>query len=201
MSVLATVDTRVEVLHRPALAGRLASLLTNDEIVVAGIGNNSFDLFAGGHRPQNFYMLGSMGLAVPIGFGIALTLTDRQVVILEGDGSLLMSLGALATVGMVAPPNLTIVAWDNGVYQTTGGQETATATSTDLVQVARGAGIARSDWARDERDFDRLVRDALRFSGPAFIGVRVAAEPSTDHPEFDPVILKDRFMRAIGAKP
>ena len=110
--------------------------------MVAGIGNTNWDLFGAGHRPQNFYMLGSMGLACPIALGVALAQPERGVIALEGDGSILMSLGCLATIGKVAPRNLTIIIWDNGIYQITGKQPTATAGSTDIVAVAKGAGIA-----------------------------------------------------------
>ena len=119
--------------------------LTNHEAVVAGIGNTNWDLFGAGHRPENFYMLGSMGLACPIALGVALAQPERGVIALEGDGSILMSLGCLATIGKVAPRNLTIIIWDNGIYQITGKQATATAGSTDLVAVARGAGIPNAN--------------------------------------------------------
>lgn len=193
------VDAKV--MSRLDLTRRLVGLLTHGEIVVAGIGNANFDLAAAGPRPENFYMLGSMSLAVPIGLGVALAQPSRKVFVLEGDGSLLMNLGALATVAAVAPHNLTVIVWDNGTYQITGGQAAATAQATDLVAVARGAGIAQSDWARDEAEFERLVREGLAARGPRFIGAHVNQEPGAGRPERDPVVVKDRFMRGIGAKP
>jgi thiamine pyrophosphate-dependent acetolactate synthase large subunit-like protein len=201
MQTFEVIAIRSNVMSRLSLTERLVSLLDHEEAVIGGIGNSNFDLFGAGDRPQNFYMLGSMGMAVPIGLGVALAQPQRQVIVLEGDGSLLMTLGSLATVGMVAPSNLTIIAWDNGAYQMTGGQATPCALTTDLVEVARAAGISNSDWARDEPHFERLVQQALWSPRPSFIGACVAAEPSGSHPEFDPVILKDRFMRGIGAKP
>ena len=102
-------------------------------------------------------MLGSMGLTIPIALGVALAQPRRHVIALEGDGSLLMQLGCLATVAERAPKNLTIVVWDNGIYQITGSQPTASASAADLVAIARGSGIASSAWAADEDDFDRLV--------------------------------------------
>jgi thiamine pyrophosphate-dependent acetolactate synthase large subunit-like protein len=89
------------IFNRTELTKRLVAKLKHEE--AAGIGNTNFDLFAAGHRPQNFYMLGSMGLAVPIA--------------LEGDGSILMLLGSLSTVGTARPRNLTIIIMDNGLYQ------------------------------------------------------------------------------------
>ncbi len=201
MQTIESIAIKSNVMDRLNLTQRLVRMLNEGEAVIGGIGNSNFDLFGAGDRPQNFYMLGSMGMAVPIGLGVALAQPERQVIVLEGDGSLLMNLGSLATVGMVAPRNLTIVVWDNGAYQMTGGQATPSALTTDLVQVARASGIDNSDWARDESHFERLVQQALWSNQPSFIGASIAAKPSGAHPEFDPVILKDRFMRGIGAKP
>lgn len=197
----ARVKAAGKVMSRIDLTRRLVGRLTHGEIIVAGIGNANFDLFAAGHRPENFYMLGSMSLAVPIALGVALAQPSRRVFAVEGDGSMLMNLGALATVAMVAPQNLTVIVWDNGTYQITGGQAAATAEATDLVAIARGAGIAESAWARDEAEFERLVADALAGRGPRFIGALVNQEPGAGRPERDPVLVKDRFMRGIGAKP
>jgi thiamine pyrophosphate-dependent acetolactate synthase large subunit-like protein len=189
-------------MSRLELTRRLVARLTHGEIIVAGIGNANFDLSAvAPGRPENFYMLGSMSLAVPIGLGVALAQPSRRVFVVEGDGSLLMNLGSLATVAMVAPRNLTVIVWDNGTYQITGGQHAATAEATDLVAVARGAGIVHSAWAADEREFDRLVGEALADPGPRFIGARVNQEPGAARPERDPVLVKDRFMRGIGVRP
>src|SRR3978361_122065 len=110
------------VMNRGELSKRLVAKLRHDEAVVAGIGNTNFDLWAAGHRAQNFYMLGSMGLACPIALGVALAQPERGVIALEGDRSLLVALGFLATVGMLRPRNLTIVIMDNGIYQITGKQ-------------------------------------------------------------------------------
>ena len=125
--------------------------------MIGGIGNTNFDLWAAGQRPQNFYMLGSMGLAFPIALGVALAQPKRRVIALEGDGSLLMQLGCLSTIAMLAPKNLTLIVMDNGIYQITGGQPTPAAAGADLVAIARGCGLADSAWAADEEDFERLV--------------------------------------------
>ncbi len=95
---------------------------------------------AAGHRPQNFYMLGSMGLAFPIALGVALAQPKRRVFALEGDGSLLMQLGCLSTIATLAPRNLCMVVMDNGVYQITGAQPTPAAAATDLIAVAAACG-------------------------------------------------------------
>ncbi len=133
----------VKVLNRAELTRRLVAKL-GEEAVVAGIGNTNFDLYAAGHRPQNFYMLGSMGLACPIALGVALAQPERGVIALEGDGSILMALGCLTTIGTIRPRNLTIVIMDNGIYQITGKQLTATGRNTDIVAVARAALESRT---------------------------------------------------------
>ncbi len=189
-----------EVMNRLDLTQRLVRLLKNGEAVVGGIGNSNFDLVGAGDRPENFYMLGSMGMAVPIGLGIALAQPQRRVFVLEGDGSLLMNLGTLATVAQVAPKNLSIVVWDNAAYQITGVQESPTAERTDVVTVARGSGIVNAEWARAESHFEQLIERSLREDGPHFIGARIDRSSGKARPERDPVILKDRFMRGIGVK-
>src|SRR5260221_14603862 len=92
-----------KVMNRFDLTKRLVAKLKRDEAVIGGIGNTNFDLWATGQRPQNFYMLGSMGLAVPIALGVALAQPERLTIALEGDGSLLMQLSCLTTVAMLKP--------------------------------------------------------------------------------------------------
>ena len=121
------------------------------------------------------------------------------MVALEGDGSLLMQLGCLATVAMQAPKNLTMVVWDNGLYQITGGQPTASASAADLVAIARGSGLANSAWAADEDDFDRLFAAALK-GGPSLIAVRIDNKPGVGATDRDPVQIRARFMQGLGVK-
>jgi thiamine pyrophosphate-dependent acetolactate synthase large subunit-like protein len=197
---MAATAHNAKVMNRFDLTKRLAGRLKSDEAVVGGIGNSNFDLWMSGRRPQNFYMLGSMGLAIPIAFGVALAQPHRHVVALEGDGSLLMQLGCLATVAAQAPKNLTMVVWDNGMYQITGGQPTASSAATDLVAVARGCGIANSAWAADEAEFERLFAAALKEGGPTLIAARIDDQPGTGTTDRDPVQIRERFMRGIGVR-
>ena len=189
-----------KVMNRFDLTKRVVDQLKRDEAVIGGIGNANFDLWACGQRPQNFYMLGSMGLAIPIALGVATAQPRRHVIALEGDGSLLMQLGCLATVAMRAPKNLTIVLWDNGLYQITGSQPTASAATADLIAIARGAGIANSAWAADEDDFDRLLAAALQDGGPSLIAARIDGKPAVATTDRDPVQIRERFMRGLGVK-
>jgi len=189
-----------KVMNRFDLTKRLVGQLKREEAVIGGIGNASFDLWASGQRPQNFYMLGSMGLTIPIALGVAIAQPQRHAIALEGDGSLLMQLGCLATVAERAPKNLTIIVWDNGVYQITGAQPTASASTSDLVAIARGSGIANSAWAADEDDFDRLVAAALKDGGPSLIAARIDNKPAVATTDRDPVQIRERFMRGLGVR-
>jgi len=188
-----------KIMNRSKLMRRLVAKLAREEAVIAGIGYTNHDLWASGQRPQNFYMLGSMGLAVPIALGVALAQPQRQVFALEGDGSLLMQLGALGTVAMSAPRNLAIVVLDNGAYQITGSQPTLTAYRTDLVAMAQGAGLAQSAWAADEAHFEGLIDLALNGGGPWFIAARTDDQPPAGVTERDASKIRSRFMQGIGA--
>jgi thiamine pyrophosphate-dependent acetolactate synthase large subunit-like protein len=188
-----------KIMNRFELTKRLVGRLKNEEAVIGGIGNTNFDLWAAGRRPQNFYMLGSMGLAIPIAVGVALAQPSRPVIGLEGDGSLLMQLGCLTTVAMLAQKNLTIVVMDNGIYQITGSQPTPAARA-DLVAIAQGCGIARSAWAADEDDFERLVDRALGEGGPTLIAARIDDKPAVATTDRDPVQIRERFMQGIGTR-
>src|ERR1700738_2610456 len=133
-----TPARNTKVMNRLDLTSRLVSKLKSEEAVIGGIGNTNFDLWAAGHRPQNFYMLGSMGLAFPIALGVALAQPARRIFALEGDGSLLMQMGCLSTIATLKPQNLTMILMDNGVYQITGAQPTPAAAVSDLVAIAAG---------------------------------------------------------------
>ena len=187
-----------KLLNRTALTQRLVQHLKHEEAVIGGIGNANFDLFAAGHRPQNFYMLGSMGLACPIALGVALAQPERGVIALEGDGSILMSLGCLATIANVKPRNLTIVIWDNGIYQITGKQPAATGGVTDIVAVARGAGLANSEWVRDEAHFDKLLDRRFDDGGPVLLAVKIDDQPGKGQTVRDPALIRNRFMKGLG---
>jgi thiamine pyrophosphate-dependent acetolactate synthase large subunit-like protein len=188
-----------QVLNRSVLTRRLVELLKADEAIVAGIGNNNFDLWAAGPRPQNFYMLGSMGMAAPIALGVAVAQPSRRVFALEGDGSLLMQLGALATIAALKPANLTIVVWDNGLFQITGEQKTLTSARADLVAIAKGAGLKQAEWVADEDHFATLIGRSITEPGPWFIAVKVDNSKAAGTTERDPAKIRLNFMKGIGA--
>ena len=195
------MNTRnTKVMNRFDVTSRLIGKLKHEEAVIGGIGNTNFDLWAAGHRPQNFYMLGSMGLAFPIALGVALAQPERRVFALEGDGSLLMQLGALSTIAMLKPKNLIMIVMDNGIYQITGAQPTPAADVADIVAIAIGSGLANSAWAADEEDFERLVEEAMSTSGPSLIAVRIDDKPGVGTTRRDPVQIRERFMHGLGVR-
>lgn len=195
---MSTRNTKV--MNRFDITSRLVGRLTHEEAVIGGIGNTNFDLWAAGHRPQNFYMLGSMGLAFPIALGVALAQSERRVFALEGDGSLLMQLGTLSTIAALKPKNLVMIVMDNGIYQITGSQPTPAAGIADIVAIAAGSGLARSAWAADEEDFDRLVDEAMSATEPSLIGVRIDDKPGVGTTRRDPVQIRERFMHGLGVR-
>jgi thiamine pyrophosphate-dependent acetolactate synthase large subunit-like protein len=194
-----TIDAAaVKTLCRADLTRQLVAKLAREEAVIAGIGNTNFDLYAAGHRAQNFYMLGSMGLACPIALGVAIAQPERGVIAIEGDGSILMSLGCLATIATVKPRNLTIIIMDNGIYQITGKQASATASSTDIVAVARGAGIANSHWVHDETHFNELTSRQFDQGGPVLLAAKIDDAPGVGQTVRDPPLIRRSFMRGLG---
>ncbi|MGN6117648.1 MAG: thiamine pyrophosphate-dependent enzyme [Nitrobacter sp.] len=201
MNNIPTAPTRnTKVMNRFDLTKRLVARLKNEEAVIGGIGNTNFDLWTAGHRPQNFYMLGSMGLAFPIALGAALAQPARRIFAIEGDGSLLMQLGCLTTIASLAPKNLTMIVMDNGMYQITGAQPTPAAAVSDIVAIAAGCGLGQSTWAADEDDFERLIDDALVNGGPTFIAVRIDDKPGAGTTDRDPVQIRQRFMLGLGVR-
>ena len=182
---------------RLAATRHLVSML-GDEPVVASLGHPAYDLFAAGDRRANFYTWGSMGLASSIGLGLAMAKPEVRVFVLDGDGSLLMNLGSLATIGWVQPANLILIVWDNGEYGTTGGQETATAHGADLEAASRSMGTSMTLTVRTVEELEAAVTRARTEAGPWVIVAKVAESMPTSRPPLDCVFIKQRFMAAIG---
>ena len=180
-------------------ATRVVVELAGDDPIVASLGHPAYDLFAAGDRPQNFYTWGSMGVASSIGLGLALARPDLRVFVLDGDGSLLMNLGSLATIGWTKPENLVVIVWDNEEYATTGGQDTATAHGADLEAAARAMGIA-AETVRTAEAFDAAIGRARNDAGPRVIVAKVSEASPAAKPPLDCVFIKQRFMAAIGQR-
>jgi phosphonopyruvate decarboxylase len=166
--------------------------------VIASLGHPAYDLFAAGDRPANFYTWGSMGVASSIGLGLAMARRDLHVVVLDGDGSLLMNLGSLATIGWRRPERLTVIVWDNEAYATTGGQDTATKHGADLEAAARAMGVTQAVTVRETRALVAAFDRARREPGPWMIVAKVQESAPTGKPPLDCVFIKQRFMEAIG---
>ena len=164
-----------------------------DAAIVASLGHPAYDLFAADDRPRNFYTWGSMGLASSIGLGLALARRDLRVFVLDGDGSLLMNLGSLATIGLLHPANLVVVVMDNEEYATTGGQPTPTAYGADLDAAARAMRVD----ATTVRTVPELTAAAAR-RGSLVVVAKVTESVPTAKPPLDYVGIRDRFMTALG---
>jgi thiamine pyrophosphate-dependent acetolactate synthase large subunit-like protein len=163
---------------------------------------NSRELYSVGDRPEHFYMIGSMGLASSIGLGVALRRPERPVVILDGDGNVLMNLGTLGNIGESAPANLFHLVIDNGVHASTGGQRTISR-EIPLEEIARSCGYLRSERVGDLASLERSLRSLWREPGPAFLLIEV--EPGNvsgiGRVEMDPPEIARRFREcATGTK-
>ena len=166
-----------------------------DCAVVTIMGATSAELHSLGHRPNFFYLTHAMGLASSIGLGLALCQPSRRVVVLDGDGSVLMNLGGLSTLARYGPRNLLEIIFDNESLLSVGGFPTATATGTDLAACARGAGIANAVTATNVDDFVSAVRAALSGERLACIVAKVEAVGPSGY-IVDTHMLEDRFMFA-----
>ena len=175
--------------HRRVVVKRLLEN-RGDMLVVAGLGSTAWDITAAGDSPLSFPMWGAMGQAAMMGLGLALAQPQRRVLVITGDGEMLMGLGSLATIGVQQPANLGIVVIDNERYGETGMQTTHTASGVDLAGVAEACGLKVSPWDR--------IRDA---AGPAFAVAKVAAEKiPLVLPPREGALLKARFRRALLGK-
>ena len=174
-------------------ATRAICTVAGDAAIIASLGHPAYDLFAADDRPRNFYTWGSMGLASSIGLGLALARRDLRVFVLDGDGSLLMNLGSLATIGLLHPANLVVVVMDNEEYATTGGQPTPTAYGADLDAAARAMRVD----ATTVRTVPELTAAAAR-QGSLVVVAKVTESAPTAKPPLDYVGIRDRFMTALG---
>jgi len=164
-------------------------------LVVAGLGSTAWDITAAGDAPLHFPLWGAMGQATMIGLGLALAQPKRRVLVITGDGEMLMGIGSLATIGVLQPSNLTLVVIDNERYGETGMQKTHTAHGVDLAGVARACGFKSSKTTSDLKRLRSMIHES---TGPNFAVVKVAAEKlPLVLPPLDGVALKARFRRAL----
>jgi len=173
-----------------------------DMLVVTGLGSTTWDAAAVGEDERNFYLWGAMGAAAMVGLGLAVAQPARRVLVVTGDGEMLMGFGALATIGVQRPPNLAIAVFDNGHYAETGMQRSHTDQGVSLCGVARSCGIEGVYDISDQPALDVFAR-LVRAPGERTLFARVAIyaeEPPRVLPSRDGVFLKNRFRRAIGVE-
>jgi phosphonopyruvate decarboxylase len=178
----------------PALLGR-----HEDFLIVAGLSGSARDVAAVTRNGLHAYILvGAMGAASMVGLGLALARPERRVLVVTGDGELLMNVGALATIAVMNPPNLGIVCVDNGHYGETGYQKSHTSLGTDLTMIAAGSGIRLTRTIEQQADIAagaRLIREA---NATAFVLLRVKpTEPPPDQRMLDPMLARFRFRAAL----
>ncbi len=188
------LDRRAVVRELLAERGELA--------VVSGLGSPSYDTMAAGDHDLNFYLWGAMGSAATVGLGLALAQPERPVLVITGDGEQLMGLGALATIGVQRPANLTIAVLDNERYAETGMQRSHTADGVRIDRVAAACGFAWTAEVADAAGVDGVRQRLGTREGPGLAVFKVA---STDLPRvlppIDAVHLKLRLRQALGFAP
>lgn len=186
---------------RRAFVSRLLAA-TPDALVVTGLGSASYDVFAAGDRDRNYYLWGAMGGAAPLGLGLALAQPGKSVVVITGDGEQLMGIGALGTIAVKQPKNLTIVMLDNGHFGETGMQQSHSGLGADLVAVAKGFGIAHA-FSVDSLDAVARVAEGINArQRTTFAQVFIEAdEPPRALPPRDGPFIKNRFRSALGLAP
>ena len=169
-----------------------------DLLVIAGLGAPNWDVSAAGDSPNNFPLWGAMGAASMMGLGLALAQPKRRVLVITGDGEMLMSLGALATIAVESPQNLTIAVLDNERFGETGMQKTHTAAGVDLAGIAAAAGIRTSRIVKTQAEVTEIRDLAHQGKGVVFAQIKISPEalPFT-MPPADGVILTTRFRQSV----
>jgi thiamine pyrophosphate-dependent acetolactate synthase large subunit-like protein len=184
-------------LNRRAAVARLLRE-RGDALVVTGLGSPTYDVTAAGDTPLNFYLWGAMGGAAMTGLGLALAQPGRRVLVVTGDGEILMGLGSLVTIGAERPANLAIVVLDNERYGETGMQPSHTARGADLAGIARAAGFPDAVTVRSDAELETLASRVFVAPGPLFAALKVSTEPAPGSlPPRDGAYLRSRFREAL----
>ena len=171
--------------------------LLGDQPVIICNGFPSREAFKIADRPTHFYMIGSMGVAAAIGLGVALSKPDKQVVVFDGDGNVLMGMGTLATIGFLRPKNFVHVVFDNEVYGSTGNQPTIS-NVVRLEQVAKAAGYVNVERVREREDIVYEFKDLLKRDGPSMLLIKVnELAEDAGRVLLEPPEITQRFMKAI----
>jgi thiamine pyrophosphate-dependent acetolactate synthase large subunit-like protein len=177
-------------------ATRVVVELAGEAPIIGGVGNSTFDLVPF-DRPRNFYMWNSMGMASSIALGLALARPDLRVIVLDGDGSILMNLSSLATERTSGVNNLVHVIWDNGGWEITGGQPAGSPFGVDLAAVARGCGFSRTASVDELHAFRQAFAEAMADNQPWVIVGKINSGDSPYRPSKNCVWLRDRFRTSL----
>lgn len=175
----------------------IADALKGDELVITANGMISREMCAIKDGPNNFYMIGSMGLASSIGLGLALSLPKKRIVVIDGDGNILMNMGSLATIGDLAPKNLIHIVLDNESHDSTGGQPTASR-KVKLNNVAKASGFKLTKKVYDVEALQKVMKELLSLRGPSFVLVKIMrGGKETPRVPYEAETIKTRFKNAI----
>jgi len=191
--------SKMSLMQRKEAVKIIIDNLNGDEAIISTTGKISRELYYNGKESEtNFYVVGSMGCALSIGFGIAQRKPEKKVIVLDGDGAVLMKMGTLATVGHYKPQNLIHIVLDNEAYDSTGGQPTVSAT-VDLDEVALSSGYLDSVKIYTQEDLKMSLGSALKTKGPHFILIKVlkGADKDLGRPKLTSVQIKERFMNFL----
>ena len=191
-----TTRERNRLKRRDVVARVLAA--RGDALVVSGLGTSTYDLFAVSPAPENAYFWNAMGLTVPAGIGLAIAQPGRRVLVVTGDGEMMMGIGSLSVIAAQALANLSILVLDNEGFEETGGQAGLTGAATDIAMIALGSGFPSTMVARDAGDVEKLANFLLEQPGPALAVAKVG--PSSDapvYPSMDGPELVRTFRAAV----
>lgn len=174
MSAKNAIDPKQQAMDRRQVMAKILGR-RGETLIVTGLGSTTYDAGTADH-PNTFYLWGGMGAAAMMGLGLALAQPKRRVLVMTGDGEMLMGLGALATIGAQSPGNLALCVIDNEHYSETGMQPTHTNRGVDLAGIARACSFMTSETVRTEAEFDARLTTLFEAEGPVFLDVKVSTQ-------------------------
>ncbi len=176
--------------------------LRGDARIISGLGSSTYDLHSTGDSDHNFYLWGAMGGAAMVGLGVAMAQPRVNVIVLTGDGEMLMGIGSLATIGVQKPNNLSIVVLDNGHFGETGMQASHTNSCVNLAGIAKASGFKWAETIETDCEFKSFLTILENLSGPIFAAVKIEQENlPRSLPILDGVELKNRFRKTFDLLP
>ena len=194
---MSLTDHEGQLLRRPLIARLLAE--RDDALVVTGLGSPTYDVAAAGDRAENFYLWGAMGLAAMTGLGLALAQPERRVLVVTGDGEMLMGAGSLAGIAGATPANLAILVLDNESFSETGRQSGLTGGETDIAAMAKACGFADSLTLRQDDQLAAAGELLWRAAGPTMVVAKVALDRETPVlPSLDGAFLTLRMRERLA---